>query len=156
MLEFHLYLLFFVQKRVGLDGKLFFLYKFRTMFVDTPKYAHCPINANDPRITKIGRMLRKTSLDELPQLINVLKGEMSMVGPRPEMPFIIDEYNVIEKKRLIVKPGLTGLWQVSAYRDAEISHNLEHDFYYIQNQGFTLDFVVLVMTVFFAIRGMTH
>jgi len=81
---------------------------------------------------------------------------MSLVGPRPEMPFIVDEYNLVEKKRLLVKPGLTGLWQVSPYRNSEINHNLEYDFYYIQNQGFILDFVILVMTVFFVFRGITH
>lgn len=147
---------FFKQKRVGLDGKEFLMYKFRSMYVDTPQYAYCPVNSNDPRITKTGRWLRKTSLDELPQLINVLKGEMSIVGPRPEMPFIVNQYNEIEKKRLIVKPGLTGLWQISLYRNTEINHNLEYDFYYIQNQSFVLDFVIIVMTFFFAIRGITH
>ena len=98
----------------------------------------------------------KTSLDELPQLVNVLKGEMSMVGPRPEMPFIVNEYNAIEKKRLIVKPGITGLWQISLHRNVEINHNLEYDFYYIENQGFVLDLVILFMTVFFVVRGITH
>jgi len=147
---------FFKQKRVGLNGKEFLMYKFRSMYVDTPSYAHCPVDNKDPRITKIGRWLRKTSLDELPQLINVFKGDMSLVGPRPEMPFIVNQYNEIEKRRLIVKPGLTGLWQVSPYRNTEINHNLEFDFYYIQNQGFVLDFVIIIMTFFFAIRGITH
>ena len=146
----------FKQKRIGQNGKSFLIFKFRSMFLDTPEYAHCPTTDTDPRITKVGRWLRKTSIDELPQLINIIKGEMSMVGPRPEMPFIVDNYNLIEKKRLLVKPGLTGLWQVSPYRDSEINHNLEYDFYYIQNQGFVLDFVILIMTVFFAIRGITH
>ena len=146
----------FRQKRIGLNGKPFLLYKFRSMFVDSPPYAHCPTSATDPRITSVGRWLRRTSIDELPQIINILRGEMSMVGPRPEMPFIVNEYNTIEKNRLIVKPGLTGLWQVSPYRDSEISHNLEYDFYYIENQGFVLDFVILIMTIFFAIRGITH
>ena len=146
----------FRQKRIGLNGKVFHLYKFRSMYTDSPKYAHCPTNSSDKRITPIGRWLRKTSIDELPQLLNVLKGEMSMVGPRPEMPFIVERYNTIERRRLIRKPGLTGLWQVSRYRNSEISLNLEYDFYYIENQGFVLDFVILLMTVFFAIRGITN
>ena len=146
----------FSQERVGLNGKKFKIYKFRSMKIDTPKYANCPTGQNDPRVTKIGKWLRKTSIDELPQLLNIFKGDMSLVGPRPEMPFIVDDYNVIERKRLLVKPGLTGLWQVSPYRNSEINHNLEYDFYYIENQSFILDFVILVMTVYFVIRGITH
>jgi len=146
----------FSQERVGLNGKLFKIYKFRSMKIDAPKYENCPTDKDDPRVTKIGKWLRKTSVDELPQLLNILKGDMSLVGPRPEMPFIVDDYNVMERKRLLVKPGLTGLWQVSPYRDSEINHNLEYDFYYIENQGFILDFVILVMTIYFVIRGITH
>jgi len=146
----------FSQERVGLNGKKFKIYKFRSMKIDTPKYANCPTGHSDPRVTKIGKWLRKTSIDELPQLLNIFKGDMSLVGPRPEMPFIVDEYNIIERKRLLVKPGLTGLWQVSPYRNSEINHNLEYDFYYIENQSFILDFVILVMTVYFVIRGITH
>ena len=146
----------FSQERVGLNGKKFKIYKFRSMKIDTPKYANCPTWQSDPRVTKIGKWLRKTSIDELPQLINIFKGDMSLVGPRPEMPFIVDDYNVMERKRLLVKPGLTGLWQVSPYRNYEINHNLEYDFYYIENQSFILDFVILVMTVYFVIRGITH
>ena len=146
----------FSQQRVGKDGGVFKFYKFRSMYINTKKYAYCPTSNKDPRITKIGRWLRKTSLDELPQLVNVLKGEMSMVGPRPEMPFIVNEYNAIEKKRLIVKPGVTGLWQISLHRNVEINHNLEYDFYYIENQGFVLDLVILFMTIFFVVRGVTH
>tara|TARA_B100000676_G_scaffold278062_1_gene300206 strand:- start:2166 stop:2546 length:381 start_codon:yes stop_codon:yes gene_type:complete len=126
------------------------------MYIDSPKYAHCPSDGNDPRITKIGSWLRKTSIDELPQLINVLRGDMSLVGPRPEMQFIVNDYNAIEKKRLLIKPGLTGLWQISPYRKSEISHNLEYDFYYIENQGYVLDIVILILTIFFAIRGFTN
>ena len=146
----------FFQERVGLNGKIFKIYKFRSMKIDVPKYANCPEDQNDPRVTKIGRWLRKTSIDELPQLINIFRGEMSLVGPRPEMPFIVNKYNLVEKKRLLVKPGLTGLWQVSPYRNSKINHNLEYDFYYIENQGFILDFVILLMTGFFVVRGITH
>ena len=147
---------FFTHHRVGEKGKLFKMYKFRTMIKNTKKYARCPIDKKDPRITKIGKWLRKTSLDELPQLMNVLKGEMSIVGPRPEMQFIVDNYNLIEKRRLIIKPGLTGLWQISPYRKAEISDNLQYDFYYIENQGYILDLVILFMTVMFIRRGITY
>lgn len=148
--------IFFKHNRVGLNDNQFSLYKFRSMYNDAPKYAHCPTDGDDPRVTQVGKWLRKTSLDELPQLFNVLIGQMSIVGPRPEMPFIVDNYNYIEKKRLLIKPGLTGLWQISPHRSAEISHNLEYDFYYIENQGFVLDFVILILTFFFAIRGFTH
>tara|TARA_Y100001958_G_C21211847_1_gene537507 strand:+ start:130 stop:1470 length:1341 start_codon:yes stop_codon:yes gene_type:complete len=148
--------IFFKQERIGLNGKKFSLYKFRSMFVDSPKYAHCPVDSRDPRITKTGSWLRKTSLDELPQLLNVFKGEMSMVGPRPEMKFIVDDYNSIEKKRLLIKPGLTGLWQVSPHRNAEINHNLEYDFYYIENQSLVLDIVILILTAIFAVKGTTN
>ena len=146
----------FKQERIGLNGKPFKMYKFRSMHIDSPKYSHCPTNASDPRITKIGRWIRKTSLDEIPQFINVFKGDMSMVGPRPEMEFIVNDYNTIEQKRLLVKPGLTGLWQVSPHRNTEINHNLEYDFYYIENQGFVLDIVILIMTALFAVKGITH
>jgi exopolysaccharide biosynthesis polyprenyl glycosylphosphotransferase len=146
----------FSQDRIGLNGKTFKLYKFRSMYINTPKYGHSPSSSSDDRVTKVGRWLRKTSLDELPQLINIIKNDMSLVGPRPEMPFIVNNYSIIEKQRLIVKPGLTGLWQVSPYRDSEINHNLEYDFYYIENQGFILDFVILFMTLFFTTRGITN
>ena len=98
----------FRQKRVGLGGTEFDLYKFRTMHVEAPKYGLHPTDADDPRITRVGRWLRRTSLDELPQLINVLKGDMSLVGPRPEMPFIVERYNARHRQRLQVIPGLTG------------------------------------------------
>jgi exopolysaccharide biosynthesis polyprenyl glycosylphosphotransferase len=102
----------FSQRRAGLRGKLFTIYKFRTMTLDTPRYAEAPTEAADPRVTRIGRFLRKTSLDELPQLFNVFAGQMSMVGPRPEMPFIVERYDEWQKRRLDVKPGITGLWQI--------------------------------------------
>ena len=94
--------MFFRQLRVGREGKQFELYKFRTMRVDAPKYGFHPTGADDPRVTRVGRWLRRTSLDELPQLINVLKGEMSLVGPRPEMPFIVESYNARHRQRLQV------------------------------------------------------
>lgn len=143
----------FTQKRVGRDGRLFDLYKFRSMFVDAPKYDFSPKAAEDPRITPFGRFLRRTSLDELPQLINVLKCEMSLVGPRPEMPFIVEEYNAVQRQRLQVTPGITGLWQLSADRAFLIHENIQYDLYYIRNRGFFMDFAILLHTIMFAMRG---
>jgi exopolysaccharide biosynthesis polyprenyl glycosylphosphotransferase len=143
----------FIQRRLGLNGRIFNLYKFRTMFVDVPAYDYCPRESSDARITRIGRFLRRTSLDELPQLLNVLKGEMSLVGPRPEMPFIVEGYSAWQRQRLQVKPGLTGLWQLSADRAYLIHENIAYDFYYIQNRSLFMDLAILVHTVFFAMRG---
>ncbi len=143
----------FSQMRVGRHGKLFKLYKFRTMHADAPQYEYSPTTAYDPRITRVGRFLRRTSLDELPQLINVLRGDMSLVGPRPEMPFIVEQYNEVHHLRHQVKPGITGLWQLSGDRAYRIHENIEYDLYYIRNQGFFLDLAILLHTVFFAMRG---
>ena len=144
---------FFTHERVGKAGKPFRLYKFRTMQVETNQYEVSPLSPDDPRITRIGRFLRKTSLDELPQIINVLKGEMSLVGPRPEMPFIVATYDDIHKARLAVLPGITGLWQLSADRRKPIHENMDYDLYYIKNMSFFLDITILINTLFFAIRG---
>jgi exopolysaccharide biosynthesis polyprenyl glycosylphosphotransferase len=143
----------FVQKRVGKNGRLFNMYKFRTMHVSAPQYGFSPMESADPRITKIGRFLRKVSLDEIPQLINVLLGDMSLVGPRPEMPFIVDGYNLHQKQRLQVIPGITGLWQLSADRAFHIHENIQYDLYYIRNRSFFMDMAILVHTMFFAMHG---
>lgn len=137
----------FIQKRVGHNGRIFEMYKFRTMSKDTDEYAFAPKKQNDSRITRIGKFLRKTSLDELPQLINVIGGEMSLVGPRPEMPFIVERYKSWQKRRLDVKPGLTGLWQILGRKDLPLHENLEYDFYYIKNRSLILDIVILFKTV---------
>jgi lipopolysaccharide/colanic/teichoic acid biosynthesis glycosyltransferase len=144
---------FFIQKRVGLRGSLFDIYKFRTMHVDVPKYELSPTTPYDRRITRIGRFLRRTSLDELPQLFNVLAGNMSLVGPRPEMPFIVDRYSARHRQRLAVIPGITGLWQLSADRISPIHENMEYDLFYIRNRSFFLDVAILIRTLFFATRG---
>ena len=146
----------FKQSRIGLNGKPFNIYKFRTMKPDTEKYAHCPTDRNDIRLTTIGRLLRKLSLDEIPQLINVLKGEMSLVGPRPEMAFIVDTYELYERKRLSVIPGITGLWQVSPARNAEIHDNPEYDLLYIEHRDLSLDVLILILTIVFVFRSFTH
>lgn len=143
----------FRQKRVGREGALFDLYKFRTMYLEAPAYDYSPRAANDPRITRIGRYLRRTSLDELPQLLNVIKGEMSLVGPRPEMPFIVQQYDERQRQRLQVKPGITGLWQLSADRAFLIHENIAYDVYYINNRGLFLDLAILIHTLLFAMRG---
>jgi exopolysaccharide biosynthesis polyprenyl glycosylphosphotransferase len=144
---------FFRQERIGQGGKRFRMYKFRTMRTSAPVYDYSPRQSTDPRITRIGRFLRKTSLDELPQLFNVLEGTMSLVGPRPEMPFIVDQYSRRHRQRLHVKPGLTGLWQLSGDRAFLIHENIEYDLYYIQHRNFFMDLAVLLHTSIFAMRG---
>ncbi len=143
----------FKQERVGKYGRKFMFYKFRSMYVDAPVYAETPHSHHDRRITPIGRFLRRSSLDELPQLINVLKGDMSLVGPRPEMPFIVDRYNEVHRQRLNVRPGITGLWQISADRKLAIHENMDYDIYYINNQSFLLDIVILLRTVTSCLKG---
>jgi exopolysaccharide biosynthesis polyprenyl glycosylphosphotransferase len=142
----------FIQKRVGRSGELFNIYKFRSMYTNAPKYDFSPTTARDPRITRIGRFIRRTSLDELPQLMNVFLGKMSLVGPRPEMPFIVQDYTSEQRQRLQVIPGMTGLWQISADRAFLIHENIQYDLYYIRNRGFFMDIAILIHTLFFAIR----
>ncbi|MEI7810521.1 MAG: sugar transferase [bacterium] len=137
---------FIKQERVGYMGKNFFMYKFRTMNKDTALYEKAPNTKDDNRITHFGRILRKTSLDEIPQFLNVVMGEMSLVGPRPEMPFIVEGYKPWQKKRLETKPGVTGLWQILGRKDIVLADNLEYDFYYINNQSILFDFIILAKT----------
>jgi len=145
----------FKQMRVGKDSIKFPMYKFRSMYVDTPQYSNSPKTSQDSRITPIGRFLRKTSLDELPQLFNVLRGEMSLVGPRPEMPFIVEkEYNDFYRERLRVKPGITGVWQISGDRTREIHENISYDIFYIENRSLLLDTIILIRTLIFALSTM--
>lgn len=144
---------FFRQQRIGKNGKPFLMYKFRTMRTNASPYQHSPRESADPRITRIGKFLRRTSLDELPQLFNVLEGSMSLVGPRPEMPFIVEQYTQEHRHRLEVKPGLTGLWQLSGDRAFLIHENIEYDLYYIRHRNFFMDLAVLLHTSIFAMRG---
>ena len=144
---------FFKQQRIGHGGKPFKMYKFRSMYVTAPKYGRSPESSEDPRVTPAGRFIRKTSLDELPQLLNVLRGEMSLVGPRPEMPYIVSEYDSHQAQRLNVKQGLTGLWQLSADRRFAIHESVEYDLYYIEHRGLFLDLAILLHTVAFAMKG---
>ena len=148
----------FKQVRVGKRGRPFVLYKFRSMQMgaeemkESLKYlnvAEGPIFKikDDPRVTRVGRMLRRSTLDELPQLVNVLKGEMSLVGPRPPLPEEVAVYTPLQKKRLDVKPGLTCLWQVSCRSEVSFSEWIQLDLYYIQHQSLLLDVKILVRTL---------
>lgn len=144
---------FFRHHRIGKNGKTFILWKFRSMKVNVPKYAISPQSATDSRLTRIGRLIRRLSIDEIPQLINVLRGEMSLVGPRPEMPFIVKSYRSIEYVRLAVRPGITGLWQISPARAFPIHENLQYDFHYIFNQNLVLDCAIILRTISAVILG---
>ncbi|HOY66740.1 MAG TPA: sugar transferase [Candidatus Ozemobacteraceae bacterium] len=138
----------FAQRRIGRDGREFTIYKFRTMYEDAEVYSPTPTSRADPRITRIGALLRSTGLDELPQLWNVLIGDMSLVGPRPEMPFIVREYTAVEAKRLKVRPGITGLWQVYARTaNLPIHSHVEYDLFYIENLSVSLDLMILLDTI---------
>jgi exopolysaccharide biosynthesis polyprenyl glycosylphosphotransferase len=136
----------FLQDRVGRDGRPFRMVKFRTMRADADPEAVAPTGPGDPRVTEFGRWLRATSIDELPQLWNVLRGEMSLVGPRPEMPFIVAGYDEWQRRRLSVKPGISGLWQILGRKDLPMHRNLQYDFYYIRNRSLALDASILVRT----------
>ena len=149
--------IFFKQKRTGKGGRRFSMYKFRTMVKNAEelkaKYAH--LNeltwpdfkiTNDPRVTRIGNILRKTSLDEIPQIINVLKGEMSLVGPRPTS-FDASTYSLWHTERLEVLPGITGLWQVSGRSDLDFDQRLHLDVEYIERQSLLFDIQILFQTV---------
>jgi len=137
----------FAHERAGRGGQRFRLYKFRTLRDDVDPYEVAPRQRDDPRIARCGAWLRNTSIDELPQLWNVLRGEMSLVGPRPEMPFIVDTYDEWQSRRLTVKPGITGLWQILGRKDLPMHDNLQYDFYYIRNRSLLLDASILVRTV---------
>jgi len=148
----------FKQKRVGRDGEEFWFFKFRSMVSDAEDRRHLlemhnertgPVfkMRNDPRITRTGRLLRKFSLDELPQLLNVLRGEMSLVGPRPALPKETAAYTAHQRQRLIGVPGVTGLWQVSGRASLSFEHSIELDLYYIEHQSIGLYFRILLMTI---------
>ena len=143
----------FTQQRVGRNGKLFKMYKFRTMYVQTEEEEQKGwTKKNDPRVTGVGKFLRKTSLDEFPQLFNVLKGDMSLVGPRPERPQYVEKFREEIPRYMIkhqVRPGMTGWAQVNGYRgDTSIRKRIEHDLYYIENWTLGLDVKILFLTVF--------
>lgn len=137
----------FRHLRLGKHGKPFQMLKFRTMHLASNPYAVAPTDPEDPRVTRLGKFLRRYSFDEFPQLLNVLAGHMSMVGPRPEMPFLVEQYEEWQRRRLDVKPGVTGLWQIVGRKNLPLSLNIEYDFYYIKNQSLFLDIIILLKTV---------
>jgi lipopolysaccharide/colanic/teichoic acid biosynthesis glycosyltransferase len=146
------------QTRVGLNGTLFTAYKFRSMRVGAEKElaalqaqneATGPIfkMRNDPRRTRVGAFIRKTSLDELPQFFNILKGDMSLVGPRPPIPTEVEKYDDWHRRRLLVSPGLTGLWQVSGRSELTFDEMVMLDLYYAENWSLLLDLKILLRTI---------
>ena len=166
---------FYTQERVGMDGRLFLLYKFRTMTAGADPELHREYQRafiagraeanlgdeqkptykllSDPRVTRIGKMLRRTSLDEVPQLLNVLAGDMSMVGPRPPIPYEVEAYELWHRKRLDMKPGLTGLWQVSGRNRLPFEEMVRLDLFYIENWSLLLDLKIILRTGFVMLSG---
>ena len=167
---------FFKQERVGMDGRLFLCYKFRTMNSDADENLHREAylkniagaeeaNAgddvepvfgkvkNDPRVTRVGSFLRRTSLDELPQFLNVLRGEMSVIGARPPIPYEVESYELWHRRRLEMKPGITGLWQVSGRNRLKFDEMVRIDLYYIENWSLWLDLKILLLTFPAMLRG---
>jgi exopolysaccharide biosynthesis polyprenyl glycosylphosphotransferase len=155
---------FFIQERVGENGRRFKMIKFRSMYQDADRRWKEVIQRDtdgrvlykrkdDPRVTRPGHWLRRSSLDELPQLFNVLRGEMSLVGPRPEMPYVAEAYEPWQWQRFRVPPGMTGWWQVNGRSDKPMHLHTEEDLYYIQNYSFWLDLVILFKTVLVVFRG---
>jgi len=138
----------FRQRRIGIGGKEFWIYKFRSMVVDAESLGSYATQQNDARITPIGRFIRKTSLDELPQLFNVLKGDMSLVGPRPDVPAQRERYSEDEwQLRHSVRPGITGLAQATLRSSATEQERKQMDLDYAKNACFTLDIKIMLMTV---------
>jgi len=149
---------FFKQVRVGKDGKEFYMYKFRSMVTNAEELLESLLHLNevsgamfkmkdDPRITKVGKFIRKTSIDELPQLWNVLKGDMSLVGPRPPLPREVAQYTEYDKQRLLVTPGCTGLWQISGRSNVGFKEMVELDLQYIRNRSILFDLKIILKTV---------
>jgi exopolysaccharide biosynthesis polyprenyl glycosylphosphotransferase len=167
--------IFYKQERVGMDGRVFLFYKFRSMRTDADdrshreyqkRYIKGSADANlgdevkpaykltsDSRVTRVGRVLRRLSLDELPQLVNVLRGDMSIVGPRPPIPYEVEAYEVWHRKRLDMKPGLTGLWQVSGRNRLTFDEMVRLDLYYIENWSLLLDLKIILQTLPVMLRG---
>ena len=149
---------FFVQERVGKDGKLFKMIKFRSMQEDAEEQLKNLLHKNeikgamfkmknDPRVTKVGKFIRKTSIDELPQFFNVLVGNMSLVGPRPPLMREVVQYSAKDKARLLVKPGITGLWQTTVRNDSDFDVMVRLDIQYIRKLSFKMDMKILCKTI---------
>jgi len=154
----------FRQTRVGVDGRTFTMYKFRSMYADAEARLAGLQALNessdgllfkmrdDPRITRIGTWLRRFSLDEVPQLLNVVKGDMSLVGPRPPLPREVAQYGADVRRRLLVRPGLTGLWQISGRSDLSWEESVRLDLHYVENWSLALDLMIIWKTVFAVLR----
>ena len=143
----------FRQERVGLRGGIYVILKFRSMRVDAEQDGAEWAKEDDPRSTGLGLFLRKMHLDELPQLWNVLRGDMSLVGPRPELPWVVDEYEPWQRQRLSVQPGMTGWWQIQGRGEVPLHENVELDLYYIQNYSPLLDLMILWRTIWVVLSG---
>jgi len=156
---------FYARTRVGRDGRHFIFYKFRSMYIDADVHKRVLMAQNestdgiifkmrnDPRITPVGRFIRKTSIDELPQLWNVVKGDMTLVGPRPPLPSEVAQYSLEERKRLNVIPGITCLWQISGRSDIPFHEQVRLDKEYIRTHGIVNDFLILIRTIPAIITG---
>lgn len=149
---------FFKQRRVGEGGRFFHMFKFRSMVVNA-EALQSTVNKtsadgktlhkhkDDPRVTKIGKFIRKTSLDELPQLLNVLLGDMSLVGPRPELPWLVEQYEAWQRERFLMPQGITGWWQVTGRSDKPCHLSTEDDVHYIRNYSLWMDIKIMAMTI---------
>ncbi len=157
--------IFYVADRVGLNGAYFGFIKFRSMYVNADRFKDDLLEQNesaggvifkmkkDPRVTRVGRFIRRFSIDELPQLINVLKGDMSLVGPRPPLPQEVLQYTLEDRKRLHVKPGITCLWQIKGRSDIPFQQQVQLDMQYIRSQGIKNDIIILLKTIPAVISG---
>jgi undecaprenyl phosphate N,N'-diacetylbacillosamine 1-phosphate transferase len=143
---------FYNAPRLGKDGKVFKMYKFRSMKMDAPDVRNddgSTYNSeDDPRLTSIGKFIRKTSLDETPQLLNVIKGDMSIVGPRPDLPEAIRSYTSFENKKLLLRPGITGFNQAYFRNSISSKEKFNNDVYYVENLSFILDFKIFIKTIY--------
>jgi lipopolysaccharide/colanic/teichoic acid biosynthesis glycosyltransferase len=135
----------FRQRRIGEHGRPFVIYKFRTLHLDAPAYS-LKVGPDDPCVTRLGRLLRRTALDELPQVWNIVRGEMSWVGPRPEQPFLVATYTDWERARLSVRPGLTGWWQIRRRNCEQMRDHVDLDLYYVQHVSPWLDLKIVLTT----------
>lgn len=145
---------FFLQDRVGKDGKIFKVFKFRTMTSDAPEKTKGKyIDKSNPYVTRVGNILRRTGIDELPQLINVLKGEMSLVGPRPTLPYQVAKYNEYQRKRLLMKPGITSWALIHGRNKLTWPERIEYDVWYVEHWSFWLDIKILFKTVWVVAKG---
>lgn len=149
--------IFYSQNRVGKNGKIFRILKFRSMIKDAEKHSGAVwASENDPRVTKVGRILRATAMDELPQLLSIFKGDMSFVGPRPERPELVKEFTKKFpdfQKRFAVKPGLTGIAQVYGQYDTPPQHKLKYDLLYIKKQSFCLELKLIFLSFYITLLG---